>query len=486
MKKILGVAVGLVVVYGAASFSLGFLAEKSMNEQVEYFNKTSGAMNGLKLEVSNYSRGLFSSSADVKIGLASPGMPIPIDFKSHSKIQHGPILTLGGFGIGAYATESTLEIELTDDEEASKQIKEFFGDSIGLITAHYSFDKSYEGEWKLDALKHSKDDTEFTMDASSMAFSGEWDTKKMQAQFNIGAIKLKDLTTDMQIDPFVGQSTQYQVAEGLPITNMDLSSAKMVVTTPNLPMPITLENLKIAQTQVEDGKNIDTKVSFTLDKITGPVEVKNAYYNIEFNNLPVEGMLALQKSFSSLNGAADPTATQMLLMESLPKILVDGVEFKLGFGSDYMDGKATADFGLVYKAPADGTSLLEQAPDQMLALFNANLDVFVSESIINTTPFAEQLTPMVGTYLTQENGAYKLNALLKDSQLTVGSQVIPPEQYMSVLMLAAMGMAAGGDAPAEMPNNYGEEGEYTESEEYTEGEDYTEEATEEASEEVTE
>lgn len=464
MKKILGVAVGLVVVYGAASFSLGYLAEKSMNEQVEYFNKTSGAMNGLKLEVSNYSRGLFSSSADVKIGLASPGMPIPIDFKSHSKIQHGPVLTLGGFGIGAYATESTLEIEL-DDEEANKQIKEFFGDSIGLITAHYGFDKSYNGEWKLDALKHSKDDTEFTMDASSMAFSGEWDTKKMQAQFNIGAIKLKDLTTDIQIDPFFGQSTQYQVAEGLPITNMDLSSAKMVVTTPNLPMPITLENLKIAQTQVEDGKNIDTKVSFTLDKITGPVEVKNAYYNIEFNNLPVEGMLALQKSFSSLNGAADPTATQMLLMESLPKILVEGVEFKLGLGSDYMDGKATADFGLVYHAPKDGTSLMEQAPDQMLALFSANLDMIVSESIINTTPFAEQLTPMVGTYVTQENGAYKLNAALKDSQLTVGNQVIPPEQYMSVLMLAAMGMSAGAEQPAsDMPADdvYVDDAEYAE------------------------
>lgn len=479
MKKILGVAVGLVVVYGAASFSLGFLAEKSMNEQVEYFNKTAGAMNGLKLEVSNYSRGLLSSSADVKIALASPGMPIPLEFKSHSKIQHGPVLTIGGFGFGAYATESTLQIDLAD-EEANKQLKEFFGDSIGLITAHYAFDKSYDGEWKLDALKHSKDDTEFTMDASSMTFSGEWDTKKMQAQFNIGAIKLKDLTTDIQIDPFVGQSTQYQVAEGLPITNMDLSSAKMVVTTPNLPMPITLENLKIAQAQVEDGKNIDTKVSFTLDKITGPVEVKNAYYNIEFNNLPVEGMLALQKSFSSLNGAADPMATQMLLMESLPKILVEGVEFKLGLGSDYMDGKATADFGLVYHAPKDGTSLMEQAPDQMLALFSANLDMIVSESIINTIPFAEQLTPMVGTYVTQENGAYKLNAALKDSQLTVGNQVIPPEQYMSVLMLAAMGMSAGGDVPADEPAM--EEG-YSEGEEsYTEGEESASEAVEEVTE----
>lgn len=467
MKKILGVAVGLVVVYGAASFSLGFLAEKSMNEQVDHFNKTSGAMNGLKLEVSNYSRGLFSSSMDMKIGLASPGIPIPMDFKSHSTIQHGPVLTLGGFGIGAYATKSTVQIELAD-EEVNKQIKELFGDSIGLVTAHYGFNKSYQGEWKLDALTHSKDGTDFSIEDSSMSFSGELDTKKMQAQFNIGAIKLKDLTTDMQIDPFVGQSTTYQVVDGLPITNMELSSAKMVMTSPNLPMPITLENLKIAQIQAEDGKNVDTKVSVTLDKVTGPVEVKNAYYNIEFNNLPVDGMLALQKSFSSMNGASDPMATQMLLMESLPKILVDGVEFKLGLGSEYMDGKATADFGLVYHAAADGSGLLEQTPDKMLALFGANLDVVISESIVNVTPLSQQLPALVGTYVTQENGDYKLNAVLKDAQLTVGNQVIPPEQYMGMLMMAAMGMSAASETPASMSEDDAESGDYPDTEEYTE------------------
>lgn len=449
MKKILGTAIGVVVVYGAAAISLGFLAEKSMHQQVEHFNQTTGAMNGLKLSVKNYSRGLFFSSMDVQVGVNLPSLSTSeVGIISHTKIQHGPVLTLGGFGFGSYATESTLGFNL-GDEEANKEFKELFGESIGLITAHYGFNKSYNGKWALDAINYSKDGTDFSIADSEVEFSGSLESKKLQTQIHLGAVKIKNLTSDIQMEPFIGQSDQYEVAENVPIANMELATAKISVTAPDLPMPIVLENFKLEQKQSEDNKQVDTRISITLDKLTGPVEVKNAYYLIEFNNLPIDGLQALYKAIPGMNTAADPFAAQQMLLESLPKLMTDGVELKLGLGSDYLDGNAKADFGLVYHAPTDGSSLLEQAPDQLIKLFSANLDVLVSESIANTMPMGEQLPALVGTYLILENGVYKLNAKLKDTQLTIGTQVMPAEQYMPLLMMGAMGMAAQGEQPAE-------------------------------------
>lgn len=447
MKKILGVIAGLVVVYGATSFTLGFIAGKSVQDQVDYFNQTTGASNGVKLEVNNYSRGILSSSADITIELTKANLPNPLGINSHVKIQHGPLLTLGGFGFGSYATESTLQVD-TGNQEYNDYLLDLFGGSIGLINVHYGFDQSYKGQWEFGSLEYAEDGTEISIGNSSIDFSGNWKSKKVEADIRTGLIKLKNATTDLQVEPFVGRSTQYQVAENLPVTNLEISSAKIAIATTNVPTPLTIENIKLVQAQKEDGKTIDTKVALTADKLVGPVEIKNAYYIVEFNNLPILGLQAFQKSIAALNNTTDPFASQQILFESLPELLADGVEFKLGLGSDYMNGKATADFNLVYQAPADGSNLMTQTPDQLLALFTANLDVLVSESILATTPFAQQMAPLVGTYITQENGNYKLNANLKNTQLTIGSQVMPAEQYMPLLVMAMMGMSAQQELPA--------------------------------------
>ena len=445
MKKILGAIAGLAIVYIGICFSLGFVAESALKEQIDHHNKNASQLNGVKLELKKFSRGIFSSHMDLGVRFQSidPALQL-FSINSHSKIQHGPLLFLNNFAFGAYATQSTLLIAV-GDAEADAKIKSIFGDSIGLIRANYSFTKTYSGDWTVDAIDVNENGTQVKVDKSVISFAGDFKDRlaaNMKGEINIGAVSVKDATTEMSMDPWTGKVDQTFV-DSVPVANMNLTTNKITVKS-SMGTPVALENLSIEQKQVVTDKKLNTLVAMRLDKFSGPLEVNNSFYQIEFNNLPLEGMKKVYAVMNNPEHQSSPEMQLAALVPALSNILVDGVQFTLSFGSELMDGKLAGDFNLLYHAAADGKNIMEmESPEQMLALFSADLNLSVSESIANQTPMAAQLQPLVGTYVTLENGVYHLKANLKDTALTVGTQTIPAEQYFPLLMMGAMGMAAG-------------------------------------------
>jgi uncharacterized protein YdgA (DUF945 family) len=442
MKKILAALVGILLVYIGICFSLGFVAENSVKEQLAFQEKHASKMNGFKIEMTNFSRGIFGSHMDVTIRLAG-SEPVwdKMVLTSHSKIQHGPLLFLNGFSIGAYASQSTLMLK-TDDEEVDKEIKELFGDSIGLISANYGFDKTYTGDWTLESIDVTEDAAQIKIDKSVITFSGDYKnmaTPNVNSEIAIGTVYIKNETTEITMDPWTGKLDQRYIDAGVPMANMNLGTKKISINS-SAGLSATLENLTMEQKQQLNDKTMNTLVVIRLDKFSGPLEVNNSFYQVEFNNVPVA---ALKNLYEAMGGDVAPQEQLAKLMPALTGLLADGVELKLGMGSEFMEGKLNGDFNLQYHSNAEGKNLMDlQTPEEMLALFAANLDFSVSESIVNQTPMAAQMEPLVGTYVTKENGTYNLKANLKDTQLVVGTQTIPAEQYMPLLMMGAMGMAA--------------------------------------------
>jgi len=443
MKKIFGAIVGLALVYIGICFSLGFVAESALKEQVEFHNKNSSSLNGVRVELTNFSRGIFGSEMDLVVKFVSSD-PILNQFtiSSHSKIQHGPLLVLNGFAIGAYATQSTLVIN-TGVEETNKKIEALLGDSIGLISANYGFNKTYSGDWTVAAIDNTTNGTQVKVDKSIVTFAGDFKNSQapnMTSDINIGAVLIKDAVTEVTMSPWIGNMEQHFIEAGVPIANMNFGTKKISIQN-SMGVPMELENLSIEQKQTVNDKKLNTLVAFRLEKFVGPIEVKNSYYQIEANNIPTEGV---KKLYDVMNGAAAGSTEQQLalLMPALTELLTDGVELKIGMGSEFMDGKAVGDFNMVYHAPTDGKKITDLEMDNILALFTADLNVVISDSIVNQTPLAGQLEPLVGTYVTIENGSYQLKANFKDTQLIIGTQTIPAEQYMPMLMMTAMGMAA--------------------------------------------
>jgi Bacterial protein of unknown function (DUF945) len=442
MKKILAALVGILLVYIGICFSLGFVAENFVKEQLVFQQKHSAKMNGFKIEMTEFSRGIFGSHADVTIRFAGSEPALDnIVLTSHSKIQHGPLLFLNGFSMGAYAYQSTLVLN-TGDEETDKKIKELLGDSLGLISANVGFDKSYSGDWTVEAINATEESNQVKIDKSVITFSGDFKnslTPNLKAEFAIGAVSVKDETTEVTMDPWAGKLDQRYIDAGVPLANMNLGTKKISINS-SAGLSATLENLTMEQKQQLNDKNMNTLVVIRLDKFSGPLEVKNSFYQVEFNNVPVS---ALKNLYEAMGGDSDPQEQLAKLMPALTGLLADGVELKLGMGSEFMEGKLKGDFNLLYHSNAEGKNLMDlQTPEEMLALFAANLDFSVSESIVSQTPMAAQMEPLVGTYVTKENGTYNLKANLKDTQLVIGTQTIPAEQYMPLLMMGAMGMAA--------------------------------------------
>jgi Bacterial protein of unknown function (DUF945) len=445
MKKLLGTLLGLAIIYVGICFSLGFVAESSLKEQLDHHNKHAGQLNGIKLELKDFSRGIFGSEMDINIRFTGTDAALNLfTFSSHSKIQHGPLLLLNGFSFGAYATESTLVIT-TPDDETNKKIKDIFGDSIGLVKINFSFTKTYSGNWTLDQVDVKDDGTQFKVEKSVISFAGDFknpQASNMNGDFNIGAISIKDATTDVTIDPWVGKMDQTFV-DSVPVANMNLATKKISIES-SMGFPMSLENLSIEQKQQVVDKKLNTLVAMRLDKFSGPLEVNNSFYQIEFNNLPLDGLKKIYEVINNPDNQTSPEQQLAVLVPALSNILVDGIQFKLGLGSEFMEGKLTGDLNMLYHAPADGKNIMEmESPEQMLALFSAELNMSVSESIVNQTPMAGQIQPLVGTYVTLENGVYNLKANLKDTAATVGTQTIPAEQYLPLVMMGAMGMAAG-------------------------------------------
>ncbi len=442
MKKILAALVGVLLVYIGICFSLGFVAENSIKEQLAFHEKHASKLNGFKMEMTNFSRGIFGSRMDVSVRLAGADPVLNnLVVAIHSKVQHGPLLFLNGFSIGAYSSQSTFILK-TGDAEADKKITDLFGDSIGLLSANYGFDKTYSGNWTLEAINSTAESTKVTIDKSVITFSGDFKNMmapNLNSEIAIGAVSIKDESTEVSMEPWTGKLEQHYVEAGVPMANMNLGTKKISVNN-SLGVSAILENLTIEQKQQLNDKNMNTLVAIRLDKFSGPLEVNNSFYQVEFNNVPVA---ALKNLYESMGSAVDPVEQMEKLMPALTGLLADGVELKLAMGSEFMEGKLKGDFNLQYHANAEGKNLMDlQTPEEMLALFAANLDISVSESIVNQTPMAAQVEPLVGTYVTKENGTYNLKANLKDTQVVIGTQTIPAEQYMPLLMMGAMGMAA--------------------------------------------
>jgi uncharacterized protein YdgA (DUF945 family) len=453
MKKILGALSGVVLVYVGICFSLGFVAENSINERIEQHNQHAGQLNGLKFELKNFSRGIFASEMDVDMRFSGDDFAKLVTLSSHSKIQHGPVLWLNKFSIGVFATESTLVIT-TANKETNQKITSIFGDSLGLIHVNYSFTKTYSGSWDFNPIDVNEAGTQVKMDQSVLSFAGDFknaDAPNMTGEFNIGAVLIKDATNEISMDAWTGKMDQTFI-DSVPVANMNLATKKISIQN-SMGFPISLENLSIEQKQIVADKKLNTLVAMRLEKFTGPIEVKNSFYQVEFNNFPLDGLKKVYAVMNNPDNQVSPEMQLAALAPALSSLMVDGIQFKLGLGSELMEGKLAGDFNVLYHAPADGKTIMElESPEQMLALFSADLTMSVSESIVNQTPMGGQLQPLVGTYVTLEDGVYHLTANLKNTAITVGTQTIPAEQYLPLLMMGMMGMNAGSDVPAEDSN----------------------------------
>lgn len=446
MKKPLLATLGVAIAYAGAAWYTGYVGEQKFNEQLALSQQQSAA-SGMVVEKVKYERGIFTSQVELAIKPISALMPLQ-QVTMTSSAQHGPLLFGKGLGVGLFDMNSEIKI-LLRDEQLNSELQAAIGDKLGKIHTRAYLDASYDGVWDVAAIEEKNDKVSFTMQPSSLTFSGKLDSLSGKGTLNIGAIEVAGQDgTNLTVSPMTGDFSVDNLEPGLNITNMQLAMPELKGTN-NQGVPFALEGVTLAQIQALNNDKVDTQVKLDMAKLVGPVVVEKGYYHISINQIDKAAIKSMSESMAQAAGVTDPQALQMVYLQmftqALPLLLQDGLAMQLAMGAEFMGGKSEAQWDIKYVPPADGKSLMQlQGADAYIKLVDSDLLVKAPAGLLQATPASS----MVGTYVMEEDGYYVLKATLKNGELVVGNTPVPPEQWMGALSSMMM-LAQAGQQPSE-------------------------------------
>lgn len=448
MKKLIGLGV-IIAAYVAAAFYTGYLGEKNIRHQFALSQQQSEAQ-GVKLVLDRYERGIFFSQVDFTATYADMNLPFgAFTLSSQSRVQHGPLLFSGGFGVGLFASVSSVNFT-TGLEEWNESIANLFGDSIGEIVTIGHFNNTYTSTWTVPEIDHQSENNSVKIAGITLRVEGNYTSMDMVGSFDIGAMDITSAEgVKITSTPITGKFDVENISEWVNITNMDMAMENMSFQSEAM-AGASIAQLKIVQTQKLVNGKIDTFVSMTAASVKSPVEISSLYYNVTLNQLnpaAIQQWATVAKKMQ-----ADQTDPQQLFVayEEDMTALMDaalqkGLHFKLGMGADFMGGKATLEWVADYQPLPDGKHVNDIVdPLEYLLLVNSDLMVRVSESIVSQTPLVMMVGQYMDTYITLDGDQYVMHATLKEGVLKVGNTELPKEILLAILPAGKTGESVQG------------------------------------------
>lgn len=433
MKKLAGILI-LIAVYAGAAFYTGYEGEKNLRQQIALGQQQSAAQ-GIQLALTRYERGVFFSEVDLTATYAVAGLPdVGVSASSHSRIQHGPLLFLGKMGVGLFSAVSTLEIS-TGNAVVDQQFVEIFGKSIGEIVTLGHFNNRYTSTWTVPAIEYRDEGEVLRIDTSTLTAKGSFTDMDVTGSMAVGAIDLALADgTQITTTPLTGNIDVKNIAELVNISNANLALDK--VTFRNAMIEGAIEQIKMVQTQKLVKGKIDTFVSFSIAKLTAPLEINGFHYDVTLNQLDPAAIQKWSTTINTLQASPEIFLAEgtEIMTELMNLTLQEGLQFKLALGADFMGGSAKMDLIADYQPFADGRTFDSiENPLDYLQLAKGDLKVTISETIVEQTALVMMVGEYLDTYITQDGDQYVMHATLNEGVATVGNTQIPPELLLAVL-----------------------------------------------------
>jgi uncharacterized protein YdgA (DUF945 family) len=425
MKKILVSIAAVAIVYCGLAYLSGYFAEKISREQLALM-LTQPEMARTDIKISEYRRGIFSSNFVLSMTMPDELPEIGrLEIIGDTRLRHGPLLFADGIKIGPFSSVSTVRIK-TSTPELDQKIAAIFGPSVGLITSTTYFNGGYDARWTLPALEHKADATTFSIADSELTYDGNYRSLDANYRFALGRIEVTGVDgSKMTITPLVGSANSRNIEAGVGLVDMDMSIDQIDVQNPSKP-PVMLKALGLKQKQVLNGENVDSSVTFSLAKLTGPVVLDNFHYTMAFNGISKQALKRLSEL--TANAPVDPAqrsayySTQF--KELAPVLLQNGLAIKLDTGAQYLGANPQAQWLVQYKAPADGSDVRTITdPLEYLRLVDSTLLARLPSSLIPEPLVA----PYIDSHITRDGNDYVLRATLVNGDLTIGKTAVPKE-----------------------------------------------------------
>ena len=431
-KSVVIVLVLLAAIVLVSPAIVGRLAERSMDENLNWAASESGAV---KVTSEHYDRGWFSSEGQHRIELREGDLlaavrmfagPVEADdlpvLIINTRLDHGliPVASMsreqGSLAPGLGSAVSTAQLELAGGELI---------DLPGTIFSKVSLGGELQSKYVLEAGSRSADgveagwgDTRVNVTTNpqngNVWFGGSVEELFMKSDGD--AVTLSGLQFDGEQRP-----TQYGIAVG----QVEMSLGKLAVDTMMGPPVNQLEDLSIAARSDLDGDRVDADADIRM-RFAGVPQFEDMLVDIRFrlNDADARAVGNIQRASKDAATAADPIALYASLETDLKRLFAAGFDFSFDrFNITIPQGKIVSNMNFSFAASDAATFEWTS----LLLGTDATVEFSVPAELVETFGQGNQqiAAAIGGGFLVKKGDAYELKALLKKGLLTVNGAPIP-------------------------------------------------------------
>jgi uncharacterized protein YdgA (DUF945 family) len=431
-KSVVIVLVLLAAIVLVSPAIVGRLAERSMDENLNWAANESGAV---KVTSEHYDRGWFSSEGQHRIELregdlltavqmiagpvAADDLPVLI---INTRLDHGliPVASMsreqGSLAPGLGSAVSTAQLELDGGELI---------DLPGTIFSKVSLGGELQSKYVLEAGSRSADGMEAgwgdikvnvttNPQTGKVSFDGKVDELFMKSDGD--AITLRGLRFEGEQRP-----TQYGIAVG----RAEMGLGKLSVDTMMGPPVNQLEALSIDARSDLDGDRVDADAEVSM-RFAGVPQFDDMLIEMRFrlNDADARALGNIQRASQDAATAADPMALYASLETDLKRLFAAGFDFSFdNFNVTIPQGRIISTMSFSFAASDAATFEWTS----LLLGTEAAVEFSVPAQLVETFGQGNQqiAAAIGGGYLVKKGDAYELKALLKKGLLTVNGAPIP-------------------------------------------------------------
>lgn len=432
MKKgIVALLVFLALVVIVSPGILGRLAEKSVDENLNWAAQESG---DLVVSSDSFDRGWFSSEGqhrvelregNLKAMLKTMGSPdanrnLPV-LVINTHLDHGliPVSSMsrerGSLAPGLGNAMSTLSVEFADGEKI---------DIPGTIYSNIGLGGELESSFVLEAGAREENGTTATWGPTEISITTNPSSGAVAFAGSVGALSFVDEMDSLAVDGLVFSGNQAPTQFGFAVGDLKLELDALSMSTDGVQAG-GLKRVSIdGKTNLDDGRLSGRTLLEMESQAIPQVGEFSIVADISLEGADAQALGALQEVLEAQGANSDPGQMFSVVEDDLKRLLASGIEVRF----DQFD--VTLPMGTV-KTKLDISVAEEDAATfewtSLLLATEASADISVPEALIDiATQMNPQAGAVVGMGFLQKNGdVYEMKAEYKKGLLTINGAPMP-------------------------------------------------------------
>jgi uncharacterized protein YdgA (DUF945 family) len=431
-KGVIVILVLLAVIVLVSPAIVGRLAEKSMDENLNWAARETG---GVRVSSESFTRGWFSSEGQHRIEIEEGELLGALQALGHgadpdelpvvivnTQLDHGliPVSSMsrekGSLAPGLGSAVSTMQLELPGGEIV---------DLPGTIYSKVGLGGELESNYVLPAGSYPADDVTATWGDTDITVTTDPVSGEAVFSGKVGALALGDASDGLRLENLAFEGNQKPTPYGFATGDITFSLADLSVRSAGSDAAAIRSMSVRGNTQIRDERvHADATVDMAMQQLPNVGEMSFAM-DFSLVGADAETLGRIQRAVEEMNTTAqDPMALYALIEKDLLKL------FAAGFEMSFERFEVTLPEGTVkskmrFSFPEDDAT--DFAWTSLLLGTEATIDVSIPATLVETVG---QSNPQLGAaigggFLVRRGDVYEMKAQLKKGLATVNGAPIP-------------------------------------------------------------